>query len=187
MRALGLWLVLSAALLLSCGQPGSPASPETSSPASSTRLESPPATAGWNSYHNQKWGYAINYPPSWYDLGDLGAPDTERYFANRKDIRSPMGIGADGILFSLSMLSGGCRGAPPGDIDGSARLMVDGQFVTRVTGLLGPPRSEAFWSSYSSVPKGTNCYAFVFTFGGKATRDANLQITDQMVGSFTTS
>jgi hypothetical protein len=96
-------------------------------------------------------------------------------------------MGADGVFFNLSVLSGQCRAAPPGDIDGTAQLTVEGQPVTRVTGFLGPPRSEVFWGSYASVPKGTNCFAFAFVFGGKAARDANLRITDQMISSFTTS
>jgi hypothetical protein len=185
-RGLGLWLVIPAVLLVLCGQPTSPASFGTPSPASSARLESP-VTHGWNSYHSQKWGYTINYPASWYDLGNLGAPDKEQYFANRKDIGLPMGMGADGVFFNLSVLSGQCRAAPPGDIDGTAQLTVEGQPITRVTGFLGPPRSEVFWASDASVPKGTNCFAFAFVFGGKAARDANLRITDQMISSFTTS
>jgi hypothetical protein len=166
---------------MSCEHAPTPVSFGTPSPASSARLVTP----GWNSYHSQKWGYTIGYPASWYELGNLGAPDTEQYFANRKDIRQPMGMGADGVFVAVSMVSGQCRAVPPGSVDGTAQLMVDGHPVTRVTGLLGQP--EAYWSSYASVPKGANCFAFAFIFGSKTARDANLQITDQMLTSFTTS
>ena len=143
--------------------------------------------SGWRGYHSEKWGYTIDYPASWFDLGNLGAPDTEKYFANRKDIGSPMGMGADGVLFSLSRLTGQCRAAPPGNVDGAAQLTVDGQAVTRITGLLGPPQQERFWSAYTAIPKGADCFALWFNFGSKGARDANLRTVDQVITSFTTS
>ena len=122
-----------------------------------------------------------------YDLGNLGAPDTEKYFANQKNIGSPIGMDSQGVFFALSTVTGSCRTAPPGNVDATAQVSVDGQTVTRVSGFLGPPQSEVYWGSYASIPKGTNCFRFAFFFGSQSTRDANLRITDQIISSFTTS
>jgi hypothetical protein len=143
--------------------------------------------SAWSSYHSEKLGYTIDYPASWYDLGNLGAPDTEMYFADEKSIGSPIGMDSHGVFFALSTVTGACRAAPPGKVDATAQLNVDGRTVTRVSGFLGPPQSEVYWGSYASLPKGANCFGFAFFFGSKSTRDANLRITDQIIGSFTTS
>jgi hypothetical protein len=143
--------------------------------------------SAWNSYHSERWGYTVDYPATWYDLGTLGAPDTEKYFANEKSIGSPIGMDSQGVLFVLSTVTGSCRAAPPGKVDATAQLDVDGQIVPRVSGFLGPPQSEVYWGSYASIPKGTNCFGFAFVFGSQSTRDANLRITDQIISSFTAS
>jgi hypothetical protein len=160
-------------LVTSCVTAGNPGAPSTNH--------------SWHHFHSEQFGYSVDYPPDWYDLPNQGAPETEKYFGSKKDIGAPLGMQADEVLLSLSTLNGGCRAAPPGNVDGTAQLTVNGKAVTRVTGFLGPPQSEAWWGSYASVPKGTNCFAFSFVFGGKAARDANLRITDQMISSFTTS
>ena len=93
---------------------------------------------------------------------------------------------SSGALFALSVLTGPCRTAPPGSVDSTVKLTVDGQTATRVSGFMGPPQSEAFWSSYVSLPSGSRCFQFAFVFGSKSARDANLVITDQIVTSFST-
>jgi hypothetical protein len=168
-RTAGLWLAVAAALLASC----------SSTPGQASR--------SWNHYHSEKWGYSIEYPPGWFELPNYGAPDTEKYFGNEKDMGSPISIDARAVLLSLSTLTAGCRVTPTGNIDGTARLKVNGQTVTRVTGFLGGSQSEAYWSSQASIPNGTVCFGFAFVFGNKSTRDANLPITDQLITSFTTS
>jgi hypothetical protein len=143
--------------------------------------------SAWNAYHSSISGYTIDYPAAWYDLGNLGAPDTERYFANDKTIGSPIGMDSQGVMLALSTETGSCRVPPPGTVDDTAQLTVDSQTVTRISGFLGPPQSEVYWGSYASVPKGTNCFGFAFIFGSKSARDANLRITDLIISSFTTS
>jgi len=142
--------------------------------------------APWSAYRSDKDGYKLDYPASWYALSNLGAPDSERYFANAKNIGSPIGMDSSGALFALSVLTGPCRTAPPGSVDSTVKLTVDGQTATRVSGFMGPPQSEAFWSSYVSLPSGSRCFQFAFVFGSKSARDANLVITDQIVTSFST-
>jgi hypothetical protein len=139
----------------------------------------------WSAYRSEKWGYTIDYPASWYDLSNLGGPDTDEYFANEKGAASPIGMDTEGIFFVLSRVSGPCRAAPPGTVDSTAQLTSDGQTVVRVSGFLGPPQSEVYWSAYASIAKGTSCFGFAFIFGSKAVRDANLSVTDQVVSSFT--
>jgi hypothetical protein len=143
--------------------------------------------SAWSGYHSKKWRYTIDYPSTWYDLGNLGAPDTETYFANEKNIGSPIGMDSQGVFFALSSVTGACRAAPPGNVDDTAQLTLAGQAVTRVSGFLGPPQSEVYWGSYASIPKGSNCFGFAFIFGSKPSRDTNLRITDQIISSFTTS
>jgi hypothetical protein len=143
--------------------------------------------APWNGYRSDKWGYTVDYPASWYDLSNLGAPDTEEYFANEQSIGSPVGMDSQGVFFALNIETGSCRAAPPGNVDATTQLTVDGQTVTRISGFLGPPQSEVYWSSFASIPKTTSCFGFAFIFGSKAARDADLQITDQIISSFTTS
>jgi hypothetical protein len=74
-----------------------------------------------------------------------------------------------------------------GKVDGTTELVVDGQFVTRVTGFFGPPAGEIYWGADAAIPKATYCFNFEFFFGTKTTRDLNLSVTDQVITSFTTS
>ena len=141
----------------------------------------------WTGYHSAKWGYTIDYPSSWFDLPDLAAPDTDKYFANEKDLGSPIGMDSPGVFFAVSRVAGSCRPIPPGNVDDTAHLTVAGQTITRVSGYLGHAQSEAFWSSYASIPSGANCFALVAAFGSKAARDANLHVADLIITSFTTS
>jgi hypothetical protein len=164
-------------LLASCGG-GAPA------PAQS---ESTPSAAGWTTYHSPKWGYSLAYPPGWFELPNNGAPDTETYFGNEPNIGSPLAMNKDGIFFDVSVATGSCRPAPSGTVDDTAQLHVDGQTVTRVSGLFGPAQSEAFWSSYAALAKGARCFGFDVIFGGKPARDKNVHLTDQMISSFRTS
>ena len=165
----------------------SPTPPATAS--ASVEVPSPGATPsgprfGWNRIHSDKWGYTLDYPAAWYDQGTLGAPDSERYFANRKSIGAPINMGTTGLFVSLSRIQGACPGAPIGTVDKTKQLTVGDRAVTRVSGRLGG--AEAYWSAYAGVPDATVCYNFAFIFGSKATRDANLQIVDEMVSSFRT-
>ncbi len=96
----------------------------------------------WNGYHSDQWGYTLDYPANWYDLSNLGPTDTEKYFANEKDIGSPIDMDSAGAFFALSTVAGSCRAAPPGNVDSTAQLTVDGQTVTRVSGFLGASQSE---------------------------------------------
>ena len=140
----------------------------------------------WKGYHSDAWSYTIDYPAGWYEVPNSGAPDTEKYFANEKNIGSPIGMDSQGVFFALSRLSGSCRAAPPGRADDTAQLTVNGQTVTRTSGFLGARQSEVAWGSYATVPKGTSCFGFAFVFGSKEARDANLRVTDQIISSFTT-
>ena len=139
----------------------------------------------WNGYHGDLWSYTLDYPASWYDLSTPGGPDTEKYFGNERDIASPIGMDSAGAFFALSVASS-CRAAPSGNVDNTAQLTVNGQTVTRVSGFLGPPQSEVFWSSYASVPSDSNCFGFAFIFGSKSARDSNLRMSDEIISSFTT-
>lgn len=141
----------------------------------------------WCSISIDQWGYTLDYPASWYNLSNLGAPDTEKDFANEEDLGSPIGMHSAGAFFALSTVAGSCRPAPPGNVDNTAQLTVNGQTVTRVSGFLGQPQSDVFWSSYASVPSGSNCFGFAFIFGSKSARYSNLRTSDEIISSFTTS
>src|SRR3989442_2672268 len=44
----------------------------------------------WRSFSSPEYGYSISYPPTWFDLGSGGAPASEHYFSNRKELGAPV-------------------------------------------------------------------------------------------------
>jgi hypothetical protein len=144
----------------------------------------------WTSYRSDRSGYTVDYPASWYALGTLGAPDSNRYFANRADVSSPLGMDAGGAFLRINADTGPCVAPPRVAVDGTAQLRVGGQSVARITGFVGSAQNadgEGFWAAYADVPVTGGCFEISFIFGGKAARDANLRTADQIVGSFTTA
>src|SRR5207245_11336928 len=67
----------------------------------------------WRSFSSPEYGYSISYPPTWFDLGSAGAPASEHYFSNRKDLGSPgeMRPGDVSVEVSPDCQSGGSRNA----------------------------------------------------------------------------
>jgi hypothetical protein len=129
----------------------------------------------------------VDYPATWYDIPNFGAPDTDKYFANEKDVGSPIALDQAGLFVVVVADAGSCRSTPPGTVDGTAQLKAGGKTVTRVTGFLGPPQGDADWQAFASVPGGAHCFSLEFFFGSKAARDANLPTTDQVITTFRTS
>ncbi len=195
--------VFLAALIIGCGSqvatapsaspqqssssptPASTPSPEIPSP-SPCAGEAPAAhpSPGWLTYSSTEWCYSVDYPASWYDLPNFGAPDTEKYFSN-ENAGSPLQLTNEGIFLSISVRSAPCWPVPVYyRIDGEAVLTVAGQTVTRTYGYLAPSGAENAWTIHAAIAHGSNCYAFDYITVTQSARDKNLSTADQMITTF---
>jgi hypothetical protein len=140
--------------------------------------------AGWLTYSSSKWGYSVDYPGNWCNLGSGGAPDTELYFSNEK-VDNPKYLSSSGIFLSLSVVAGACPTPSPAErIDGQGIVKVAGQNVSRTYGY-GPGGTEPpYWIIRAAVAQGSNCYTFRFISLAPKARDDNLLIADRMITSF---
>src|SRR5260370_38581093 len=99
--------------------------------------------SAWSSYHSEKWGYTIDYPATWYDLGKLGGPDTETYFANEKNVGSPIGMDSQGAFFAHGTWANTSPGAPPDNVDATAPSAHDAPRGPRIIALLQREHPQA--------------------------------------------
>ncbi len=100
--------LIAGMILSGCGAftAGSPASSARTSPSGAS---SPSTEPGFVAYVSSKWLYSLQYPTNWYDLGNFGAPDSQKYFSN-ENVGSPLQLDANGIWLTVDVDSQPTRG-----------------------------------------------------------------------------
>lgn len=141
-----------------------------------------PTPPGWSYYVDPKWGYAVSYPPDWFDIGSFGVPNVEG-FANEK-VGAPLQLDQKGIILNISTGQRDCP-SPPASDPGRKQLAVGDQSIVRTTGHAAPPAAEESWTIGADVPVKGVCISFRFVALTQSARDANLEIADQIMSSFT--
>jgi photosystem II stability/assembly factor-like uncharacterized protein len=153
------------------------------SPDASPATCRPGSAAGWRTYSSTRWGYSIDYPAGWCDLGRAGAPDSEQYFSNEKWNVPRFDLTSSGIGLILSVVSGACPAASPAErVDEQTVLKVNGQDVTRTYGF-GSNSHGSYWFILAAVTNGENCLKVQFLTTTQSARDSNLTIADRMITS----
>jgi photosystem II stability/assembly factor-like uncharacterized protein len=138
-------------------------------------------SAGWLTYSSPRGGYSVDYPATWCDLPNFGAPDTEKYFSN-ESAGSLYGMTRKGILGGITVSAGACPA--PGEfreIYEQATLKVAGQDVKRTYGYFGG--LEVAVMIQAAIPHGGNCYTFNFITQTRQTGDQYLSTADRMITS----
>jgi hypothetical protein len=181
-------LVAILAILISasaCGRvpdTGGPASgAQTAAPTTSPQID----TSTWKSYSSPKWGYALRYPANWFELGTLGAPDTEEYLSNER-VGSPMFLSPTGVFVAISIRNSSTtsdcssRGLPssPAAIDRMESASISG--VT--TNLYAIGGGEPYFQL--NAFKANYCYMFSFVFRSASVRDSTEPVVRALIGSF---
>src|SRR5690349_19757752 len=97
-------LVAACLMLMGCGgsQSATSGSQTASVAATATPSGSHTAQPGWKTYISARWGYSIDYPTSWYDLPNHGAPDTQKYFSN-ENVGAPLQMSASGVWETIDV------------------------------------------------------------------------------------
>jgi hypothetical protein len=167
-----------------CGRvpdPGPASGSQTAAPTTSSQID----TATWKNYSSPKWGYALRYPAQWFELGTLGAPDTEEYLANER-AGSPMSLSPTGVFVAISVHSSGSssecssHGLPssPAAIDRMEPVSISGVSTNLYAIAGGEPyfQLNAFNANY--------CYMLSFVFRSASVRDSTEPIVQALIGSF---
>jgi len=143
-------------------------------------------TADWRTYTSPKWGYSIKYPPTWFDVPNRGAPDSDKYFANR-DVGAPLQMDSDGVFLGIqvSLRSGTkCSAAPyiQGDAGaGQKELIIDGVTASRYT---TSQKGTGPVFTILDLERPPLCYELRFVSYSIATRDSNLPTEELILSSF---
>src|SRR5438552_13679865 len=156
------WGFVLAALLVavSCSQPSAPA---------------------WRSFSSPEYGYSISYPPTWFDLGGAGAPASEHYFSNRKDLGSPVEMrpGDVSVEVSPDCQSGVSRNAT---FIRKADMVVGGipttRYVVSASTIEGP-----VFMAVATVEQRPYCYRVLMLARSPGAVESNLADFDQMLKS----
>lgn len=153
------------------------------SPASASPVASGLAT--WSTYESSNYGYAVRYPPTWFSLGHLGAPETEAYFSNHKDAGSPMNIGSDGVFV---VLSADCQYwlGPDVTLVSKQQVRVGSIPVERYVVSAKSPDGN-FYAADATVLANTSCYRLSMIGWSSAVVQAQLTNYDAMLSSLTFS
>jgi len=177
---MGILLVASA-----CGRPedvgGATSSARTAIPTASTQVD----TSSWKTYSHAKWGYTFRYPSQWYELGTLGAPDTEEYLSNEK-VGSPISLSPTGVFVAISIhnstSSSDCslHGVPtnPTAIDRTESVSIDGNATSLYAIGGGEPYLQL------NAMRGNYCHMFSFVFRTVSVRDSTEPVVQALVATF---
>ena len=133
-------------------------------------------------YSSSDYGYTVRYPPTWFSLGNLGAPTTEAYFSNHKDAGSPMNMGADGVFV---VLSADCQYVLGSDVTlvTQSDVAVGSTTVVRYV-VFGKNLDGAFYAADANVLANSSCYRLSMIGWSLAVVQANLTDYDLMLSSF---
>jgi len=141
----------------------------------------PPGVETWSTYSSRDYGYVLRYPPSWFSLGNLGAPATEAYFSNHKDAGSPMNLGTDGVFVGLSADCQYWLG-PNVTLVSKADVTVGATLVARYVVFDRTP-DGAFYAADANVLADSSCYRLSMIAWSLSVLDANLSNYDLMLSS----
>jgi hypothetical protein len=148
---------------------------------------SPMARSGWKTYVSARWGYSIDYPGDWYDLGNAGAPDTEQYFSN-ETAGAPLGMTAQGVFETIEVQSISTRPCPPPYVSQwvirRSAISVDGVETTLYVINMTPTGAEPAYMAGVWVTHGGACYSIQFLSLNPETRDTNTSVLAQAIASF---
>jgi len=142
---------------------------------------SQPSAPAWRSFSSPEYGYSISYPPTWFDLGSAGAPASEHYFSNRKDLGSAVQMrpGDVSVEVSADCQSGVSRNAV---LIRKADLVVGGipttRYVVSASTIEGP-----VFMAVATVEKRPSCYRFLMLARSQGAVESNLADFDQMLNS----
>jgi len=177
---IGVLIVASA-----CGRPdgvgGATSSARTATPTASTQVD----TSSWKTYASAKWGYTFRYPSPWYELGTLGAPDTEEYLSS-EEVGSPISLSPTGVFVAISIhnstSSSDCsrRGVPtnPTAIDRMESVSIDG----KATSLYAIGGGEPYLQL--NAMRGNYCHMLSFVFRAVSVRDSSEPVVQALVATF---
>ncbi len=180
--AISVALSLAALLGVGCGavsnRPSDAVSPATTSPS---QLPTSDPTDSWKTYSSSEWGYSLKYPQDWLDLPNFGAPDTEKYFSN-ENVGSPLSLNDTGVFLAISVT--GASGPLCSD-HGLGNAVVERQDSLTIDGIPGTINvlnAQGFAEFIVNLQRNAYCYWFVYVFRSVATRDANEETVQLMLG-----
>lgn len=161
--------------------------PSLTPSAKPSPLPTPAVPAGWKAYTSLQWGYAIAYPASWYNLPNLGAPDTDKYFSN-EIVGAPLGMSSNGLWAMVRITSSTCPGPTWAAMKpaGSYAVSMGDQHGTAysVDPDLSIPGGRDLWYGVSmGVPRSGGCTFLVVETLNQATRDASIPLALQWMGT----
>ncbi|MGH7763607.1 MAG: hypothetical protein ACREOM_04215 [Candidatus Dormibacteraceae bacterium] len=121
------------------------------------------------------------YPPAWLDIGNFGAPDTEKYFSN-ENVGSVRELDTSGVLLAISVNPRVGQTCPYHE---RASTEITGQVDVNVDGV--PAKLDAV-DSHSDfelyIARTGYCYRWIYFFGSLATRDASESIAVTQLDNF---
>jgi len=176
-------------LLVSCGGGQSTTSPSATTSASPSVTPSPShiAQPGWKTYVSARWGYSIDYPTSWYDVPNHGAPDTQKYFSN-ENVGAPLQMSASGVYETITIGLNQTEPCAPSWASGMAirqsPITLDGVSTTRYVVNFTPSGTEASYLAGVWVSHSGSCYGITFQSQNPSARDTNIDVADQAIASF---
>src|SRR5438876_8602957 len=142
---------------------------------------SPTSAPAWRSFSSPEYGYSISYPPTWFDLGSEGAPASEHYFSNRKDLGSPVEMrpGDVSVEVSPDCQSGVSRNAM---LISKSDMVVGGipttRYVVSASTIDGP-----VFMAVATVVKRPYCYRVLMLAKNQGAVESNLADFDRMLKS----
>ena len=185
-RVLSFWSISACLLtLVACSHAAAPlASNETPTPTVASRSASPTATATeFKTYTSAKWGWSIDYPASWFDLANFGAPDTDKYFAT-ENVGAPLAMtNNNGLWLTIRRFAESCQVEYPGDVAERSSIVVDGAHTEYI--VREPARnSDDMWSASISLYSGGHCYNIGTLAYSRGVLDRNTQLLQQIYKTF---
>jgi hypothetical protein len=154
----------------------------------------------WQIYVNNKYGYSINYPKNWYSLSNAGI-ENDSYFST-KNVSAPLEMTKDDIWLTVSFVNffdgygreynfyNSLFNAEPGDsiVPDATKvknIIISGQKAVQYTSeTLSQAETEYGYSVNYAIRVNTQIYQISFLSFSKNIADKNLQLYDQIVGTF---
>jgi len=161
--------------------PSAVLSPTQSPSGLATPSESPsPSANGWKTYSSADYGYSLQYPPTWFDLGSFGVGD-EHYFSTDKAAGAPTYMRPDAIFVGVSANCQYWLG-PNTKLISQASIEVDGVPAIRYVADLFSPDGN-FVTAITTIKPGAYCYRIYVLAFTLLVVQANLADFDRMLST----